>query len=306
MSYQTRTILLAKRRKKGGGLEKGFPFVILLIGGIRLWATPLPSNCGLNSLFQLCELLGQPVEDSQILALARKYPTPDVSMADIKKEAGRLGLSLLGVKASLEELLTLNRPCIVHLRHPGHFVVLLDASPQTVRVPDNGKVQVWERKRFLERFSAIMCLYLEKVEREGETLHMVYVVDDQRRYIALSVGISEWYTLQAALRGDDVETISMDGVFLDLTRLCQVSLKEVRLTDIEEETGVIKSELGVEVRGREVYLKGRPSDLLRLGVHLELPMRVSSLLMEKAGCRKKDGSWASPPTEWFEKEEESS
>ena len=110
-------------------------------------------SCGVTCLLDLCSMMGRPLSDADQLKLAQEYPEPVISLQAVRDAAGAQGLELKGVTASLDELLELNRPSLVHLDNPSHLAVLLDASGPNVRLVDGGKVIVLARKDVFDRFT---------------------------------------------------------------------------------------------------------------------------------------------------------
>lgn len=124
------------------------------LGGAEAQLTvQVPPNCGVGSLIQLLDLLDRPLNDQQIAALSLKYPQESVSLADIKQVASEYGVSLIGLKATLEEVIELDRPCIVHLQNPSHFVVLVDRCGKWVRLIDHSELQLVEAEELERRMS---------------------------------------------------------------------------------------------------------------------------------------------------------
>ena len=110
-------------------------------------------SCGVTCLLDLCSMMGRPLSDADQLKLAQKYPEPVISLQAVTEAAAAHGIELKGVTASLEELLELNRPSLVHLDNPSHLALLLDASGPNVRLVDGGKVLVLARKDVFDRFT---------------------------------------------------------------------------------------------------------------------------------------------------------
>src|SRR5690554_4222461 len=107
-----------------------------MISIIALWSaifsitayaqTAADSNCGVNSSIALALAKGITVSASAELQIQSSYPQTTVSMLDVKHMCQKLGLPVDGVKSTFDELLKSATPCIINLKDPSHFLVLLD------------------------------------------------------------------------------------------------------------------------------------------------------------------------------------
>jgi ABC-type bacteriocin/lantibiotic exporter with double-glycine peptidase domain len=103
-------------------------------GAIAQETTIQSPNCGITSVSALAQVRGLSLTTQVGERLLKEYPQQTVSLADVKKIAASVGIPLSGVKATLGDLLEMQRPAIIHLTKPDHFVLLLDASKEHVRL----------------------------------------------------------------------------------------------------------------------------------------------------------------------------
>lgn len=117
-------------------------------------------NCGILSTLSLAQVAKKDVSAELRSQLQKQYPTSTVSMLDVKKMAEQVGIPLSGVQATLDELLALQRPLILHLQQPEHFVLMLDGNKDIVRVlesPDSN-IDVLPRAQIEKRFAGYALL----------------------------------------------------------------------------------------------------------------------------------------------------
>ncbi|MCD6361643.1 MAG: hypothetical protein J7M38_12375 [Armatimonadetes bacterium] len=94
----------------------------------------LAQTCGVSSLFDVCQLTGRDLSKEQRQEILDAYPAEESSMLDIKQAAEKLGLRLVGVAASLDELIhDVPGPKIIHLSDPAHFLVMARGSSEWVQ-----------------------------------------------------------------------------------------------------------------------------------------------------------------------------
>lgn len=114
------------------------------------WAAPTvsqlpisqPPNCGITSTLAFAQMQGRSVAPEAIEQLREAYPQPTVSLMDVQRMVASLGFKLDGVKVTLDELQEMQRPTVIHLTNPDHFVTLLDASASYVRLLENSGEEV--------------------------------------------------------------------------------------------------------------------------------------------------------------------
>ncbi len=123
-------------------------------------------SCGIVSLFRLCELTGQELSQEQQEQIVAAYPAEETTMLEMKQAAESVGITLLGVKATLEELHKVRGPKILHLQDPEHFLVIARFSPEWVQLVDRGGVAVLTREEVEKRYTS-QALILEQEESPG-------------------------------------------------------------------------------------------------------------------------------------------
>jgi len=116
-----------------GPVLLGGPLLLLLVGGaLAFWGprsappakTRVPAlQCGHYALLRVCQMLGAPVTDRQLVTLMKPQPQGH-SFADLERAVVRLGLKAEGFTENWAALVAGPFPCIVQLRDPEHFVVL--------------------------------------------------------------------------------------------------------------------------------------------------------------------------------------
>ena len=110
-------------------------------------------NCGVESLRGLAELLAVPVDGPTMKKIIAGLPVAGPSMQDISRTAVDLGISLLGVQASLDALAGVRGPCIIHINDPGHFVVMSRAAGDWVQLVEYGQVTAIARSELAKHYS---------------------------------------------------------------------------------------------------------------------------------------------------------
>ncbi len=130
-------------------------------------------NCGLDSLLNLAHLLGRDVPADVSEDLRQRFPGDQASMLQIQEAGASLGLDLVGVAATLDELAAFRGPKIAHLDGPEHFLVLAHLSPEWAQVWEGRSVAVADRADVAERFMG-NCLVVRPTDpAEGEpVLHL--------------------------------------------------------------------------------------------------------------------------------------
>lgn len=110
--------------------------------------------CGVWSLRGVCELSGRILSNEEQQKLIEGFPADESSMLDIRRAAEELGLALVGVGATFEELTDdVRGPKIIHLSDPAHFLVVARASDEWVQLLDGGRVVVVPRAEIEKRYS---------------------------------------------------------------------------------------------------------------------------------------------------------
>jgi len=160
-------------RNRGPGQHaSGLAFGALLLGASTL-AVVLPApastqSCGVASLLDLCLLVGQDLDDEVRRLIVERYPGDESSMLEIIEAAEQIGLSLVGVRASLDELASEVRgPKIAHLRDPDHFVVIERISAEWVQVISGGTAGVMPREDVERRYTEHAAILRHELEEGG-------------------------------------------------------------------------------------------------------------------------------------------
>jgi len=123
-------------------------------------------GCGVASVFDLCVLVGQELSEEQREQVVEAYPAEEATMLDIKQAAESLGIAVVGIEASLDELQAIPGLKIIHLTDPAHFLVMARSSPQWVQLLDGGQVVVVPREEIDQRYSGHV-LILEQEQNPG-------------------------------------------------------------------------------------------------------------------------------------------
>lgn len=112
-------------------------------------------NCGVISVLELARAMGRTIPLAVRDEIIRANAQPTATLAQIKGMAAKAGIETQGVKTTLQALLDVGQPAIVHLRAPDHFTLLLDGTPQWVRTMDSAdnSVSVVPRAEIEKRFS---------------------------------------------------------------------------------------------------------------------------------------------------------
>jgi hypothetical protein len=133
------------------------------------------ANCGVNSSIALSRLNRLIVTQNDVNQLNTIYPATTVSMLDVKQMCKKLGLSVTGVKSTFDELLSTATPCIINLKDPGHFLVLLDGDAKMARVidGDNGSLEVIPQSEIESRFTGYALITDNTESPNAPALHML-------------------------------------------------------------------------------------------------------------------------------------
>jgi len=125
--------------------------------------------CGPYSLHTAASMLGLQV-DLAVLVKACNPSPKGVSMAILKKVAGKFGFDAKGYKMTWDKLLELQSPAILYV-NPSHFVTvnpskhLPDASADSIRVFDSDKAPQWWSREKLEKSWSGETLVLSEAPR---------------------------------------------------------------------------------------------------------------------------------------------
>lgn len=156
-----------------------------------------PKSCGIRSLFRLCDIIGRDLSEDEKRRIVEAYPQVECSMLDIKKAAATLGIRLIGVHASLEELSELPGPKILHLQNPAHFIVAARISQKWVQVIGRWGAYNYPREKIAKRYSGYsLILNPEEYKYNGgprlvlEEFHYDFGIGDVGQQIAHSFTIT--------------------------------------------------------------------------------------------------------------------
>lgn len=85
----------------------------------------------------------------------RHIDAGSTTLLDVKKLCEEDGLQVEAVKGKLEEIISLGLPAVVNLKSPAHFLVIMDATSETVRVLDGdpSEIRVLPRVEIESRFT---------------------------------------------------------------------------------------------------------------------------------------------------------
>lgn len=145
--------------KPGSGRSVFCTTAGVLLPMIVLWAAMQPQaesnaspTCASASLVAIADLLGC-ADREAVDRAAATLSHADVSLLEIRDAGRAVGLDLVGMSATVSELLARRCPAIVHLRAPDHFTVLAGASASHAVVVDGTAVALLERGVLDRRFS---------------------------------------------------------------------------------------------------------------------------------------------------------
>ena len=138
--------------------------LVLMACADSAYADPNPvtapnPNCGVTSALALARVYRQAIPPDAMSLLQQKYPQSMVSMADVRDMTARLGMDVVGVKSQLDDLLIGQRPSIIHLTQPEHFVLLLDGDAKQLRLlEETTGISVVDRSSIEARFDGYALL----------------------------------------------------------------------------------------------------------------------------------------------------
>jgi len=133
-------------------------------------------GCGAGALIDLAATIGCPMTPAQEAQLVARYPAgKPVSMLDLTLAAADLGVELVGVEATVDELRTVHGPAILRLTDPDHFVTLLLRDDTHCQIADNGKFSHLPWDALAARYSG-QALVLPQETRAGPRLRITPVL----------------------------------------------------------------------------------------------------------------------------------
>ena len=110
-------------------------------------------QCTHWSVFRICQLMGVPI-DRDYLVEKLPFQSQGHSMMQMAEVLHEIGFQTEGRKENIESLETGSFPCIVHLIHPGHYIVISGIDDKYVHVFDgNGRRTAREKSQFEKDWS---------------------------------------------------------------------------------------------------------------------------------------------------------
>ena len=101
------------------------------------------------------------------------------------------------------------------------------------------------------------------------------------RYLAIWVGVYEAEHLTIALQDVEISRPLTYDLFTNVIKSLDARLLRVEVVDLKEET--FFGTIVMEIDGQEVNIDSRPSDALNLAIRTNVPILVSSEVMDSAG-----------------------
>lgn len=121
-------------------------------------AAPRQPQCGHWCIQRCCELLGVSVDMEELLELL----PPDSegnTLLQLSETLEHIGLKCEGRKETAVTLPRVAMPCIAHLQHPDHFVVLASVDEKRVHLFDGlGRRTSWDLTTFADRWTGHLLL----------------------------------------------------------------------------------------------------------------------------------------------------
>ena len=124
-------------------------------------------SCGVSSIVDLCNLVGRDLAPEQVAGISKAHPDAEWSMLEIKRVAADLGVTLVGVRATVAELRDRVLPAIIHLEDPMHFVVLARVSPEHAQLVGTAQPTVIPRAELDRRYSGHALILPDREEPQG-------------------------------------------------------------------------------------------------------------------------------------------
>ena len=159
-------------------------FVFTLFSG-SYWAkaqsltTPVVPNCGVRSVLNLANYLGQVPSNKQTSQLCETYPQSSISMYSVQQAACQLGIPLQGEKVTLDELEKSQQPFIAVL--PDHFVFVERVDgPWVLYIESNG-LEIRSRASFAQDYRGIALV----------------LADDAKNILHISSAVVDWGKIPA-------------------------------------------------------------------------------------------------------------
>jgi uncharacterized protein len=123
--------------------------------------------------------------------------------------------------------------------------------------------------------------------------HVVILKEvEQDRYLPIWIGTNEAEAIARRLQGVTPERPMTHDLFAAVLSELGVSLKQVVVSDLSEET--FKARLIVESDGRTLEVDARPSDAIALALRADAPIYATDGVLERAGVRATEAEEAEP------------
>jgi len=104
---------------------------------------------------------------------------------------------------------------------------------------------------------------------------------DAERYLAIWVGVYEAEHLTIALQDVEISRPLTYDLFRNVIKSLDARVLRVEVVALREET--FFGNIVMEINGQEVQIDSRPSDALNLAIRANVPILVSSEVMDSAG-----------------------
>jgi bifunctional DNase/RNase len=104
---------------------------------------------------------------------------------------------------------------------------------------------------------------------------------DAERYLAIWVGVYEAEHLTIALQDVEISRPLTYDLFTNVINSLDANILRVEVVALKDET--FFGNIVMEVNGQEVNIDSRPSDALNLAIRTDVPILVSSEVMDSAG-----------------------
>ncbi len=116
------------------------------------------------------------------------------------------------------------------------------------------------------------------VQNEGGGFTILLTDKEERYVLPIVIGPTEAYAIALPLQGTSYPRPLPHDLLLDLCGQLDLSLKEVVITDVKENT--FFAEVCLLKDGEEVVLDSRPSDAIALAVRAGAPIYMTNRLLE--------------------------
>jgi len=116
------------------------------------------------------------------------------------------------------------------------------------------------------------------VQNEGGGFTILLTDKDQRYVLPIVIGPTEAYSIALPLQGTSYPRPLTHDLMLTLCGQLGLSLKEVVITDVRENT--FYAEVCFLKDGEEIVLDSRPSDAIALAVRVGAPIYMTNRLLE--------------------------